>query len=938
MKLNKSITSFAMALAVMLGAGLTANAVPAKPGAIPYQMPDGSVVDIYLHGDEYHSFATTVDGYVIKADADHLLHYMVPRDGKLVMSDVLVTNVVDRSAEAVKLLADYDKDAAINILEAERKTAEISSPLLKGPSRAGTNETIGTFPTTGQQKILVILAEYSDVKFSTAQPHVAFDRLMNEVGYTDGGASGSAFDFFTASSNGQFQPQFDVFGPVTLPNTRAYYGAHTSSGGNDIRAAEMIRDACQLLDEEIDFSQYDTDKDGYVDNVYVFYAGNGEADTQIEDCIWPHAWYVYSGGGLFLKLDGKVIDRYACSGELSRTYSGDVLTGIGTFCHEFSHVMGLPDLYATSYTGAFTPGQWTLMDQGSYNNNQRTPPTHSAYERFVLGWITPEVLEDPANVTLKAIGDDYNSAYRITTSRDAEYFLVENRQQTGWDKYIPGHGMLIWHIDYNASVWRQNTVNNTPARQRVDIEEADNIQTEGSRAADAFPGIAKVTEFTDDTQPSMLTWSNVRLEKPITDIRESNKTIFFQFKGGVIEDSPSLNLLAPTDLTAEYATLNWSAVSGVSEYFVDVENVDGTKLVNRVKVNDTSYKVTGLTCDTKYIYTVYYRSDDFYAGKTSEFETPFGTVDFHTVNVLAASGITANSFTSNWEALEGAESYSVTVYNTVTIPSQSSTANFDNKTVNEGWTSDSKSWATIDGYYGESAPSISFATDNNYLQSPLFDLPVATLTFGARGRQNGNSTLDICVPDGEGGWTVVDNIKPATTAWKTFSYDTSKLGPDAYQIRLVHRKGSMSNIVIDDVKIVTQEGREYLPMAGKTDISAGSATSMVVDGLEAGTLYFYSVLAHQGSLVSRDSRKVAVYTAGTSAIDEVGADSDAVSCHVVGDMLEVTTADAAQVEVYTVSGMLVVSDVKDAGVKSYRLGADGIYVVKVGNKAYKLVK
>ncbi len=938
MKLNKSITSFAVALAVMLGAGLSANAVPAKQGAIPYKMSDGSVVDIYLHGDEHHHFVTTVDGYVIKADADNVLRYMVPAGGQLVMSDVRVTNVADRTAEAQQLLAGYDKEAAISILESERAASESSTSMQKSPSRAGTNETIGTFPTTGQQKILVILAEYSDVKFSTSNPHEAFDRLMNEVGYTDGGASGSAFDYFTASSNSQFQPQFDVYGPVTLPNTRAYYGAHTSSGGNDARAAEMIRDACQLLDDEIDYSQYDTDGNGYVDNVYVFYAGNGEADTAIEECIWPHAWYVYSGGGLFLRCDGKIIDRYACSGELSRTSSGDVLTGIGTFCHEFSHVLGLPDLYATSYTGAFTPGAWTVMDQGSYNNNQRTPPTHSAYERFVLGWLTPEILEYAANVTVKPITEDYNSAYRITTSRDAEYFLMENRQQTAWDRYIPGHGMLIWHIDYNSTIWRQNTVNNTVGRQRVDIEEADNIQSEATRAADAFPGTKNVTEFTDDTEPSMLTWSNVRLDKPITDIRESNKTIFFQFKGGVIEDSPSLNLLAPSNLTAESVTLNWSAVSDVNQYYVDVETSDGTKLVNRAKVSGTSYNVEGLTCETKYIYSVYYSSGDFYAGKTSEFETPFGTVDYHSVNVLGASGITANSFTANWEALQNAESYSVTVYNSTVIPSQSSSADFTDRAINEGWTSDSKSYATIDGYYGESSPSLSFATDNNYLESPLFDLPIATLTFGARGRQSGNSTLDICIPDGEGGWTAVVNIQPATTSWQTFSFDTSTLGTSAYQVRIVHRKGSMSNIVLDDVKVVTQEGREYAPMSGKNDVSVGSVTSWVVDGLEPGTLYFYSVLAHQGSLVSRESRKVGVTTAGTSAIEEVGADSDAVVCRVVGGMLEVTTADSAKVEVYTISGMLIVSDVKDAGVKSYSLGADGIYVVKVGNKAYKLVK
>ena len=184
---------------------------------------------------------------------------------------------------------------------------------------------------------------------------------------------------------------------------------------------------------------------------------------------------MYSGGRLYLKCDGKLIDRYACSGELSRVWRGgsvkDVITGIGTFVHEFSHVMGLMDHYTTDYNECFTPGAWDVMDQGSYNNDQRTPPLHTAYERFVLGWLNPTVLEDAANITLKP--------------------ATAGKNQTGWDKYIPGHGMLIWHIFYNSSVWWQNGVNNDPDRQRVDIEEADGTQSEATRASDAFPGTKK---------------------------------------------------------------------------------------------------------------------------------------------------------------------------------------------------------------------------------------------------------------------------------------------------------------------------------------------------------------------------------------------------------------------------------------------------------------
>ncbi len=936
MKLKKSLITLAMTAAVMAGGSVPAYAVMAKQGPVQYEMPDGSFVEIRLYGDESHSYATTADGYVVKADGDNVLRYMVPRDGKLVMSTVKVTNVADRTPEAVNLLNGYDRAEALKILNAERQGVEGSFKMQSVISRAGTNEKIANFPTLGQQKILVILVEYSDVKFTTADAHTAFNNLMNQEGYSANDATGSAYDFFTASSNGQFQPQFDVYGPVTLNNTRAYYGAH-SGNKNDVRAAEMIRDACKLLDDEIDFSQYDADNDGEVDNVYVFYAGNGEADSGIEESIWPHAWYVYNGGGLYLRCDGKLINHYACSAELNRVYTSNVFTGIGTFCHEFSHVMGLPDLYATDYSNSFTPGEWTLMDQGSYNNNQRTPPTHSAYERFVFGWLTPEVLEDAANVTVKPIGVDYNSAYRITTNRTNEYYIIENRQQTGWDRYIPGHGMLVWHIDYNSSVWRYNTVNNTPTHQRIDIVEADGTQTSGSRAGDSFPGTAKVTEFTDDTTPSMKTWAGVALDKPLTDIRESAGTVYFLFKGGVVDEEGSeISLLAPTNLTPVSATLNWSAANGVSEYFVTVVAPDGTKLLNREKVSGTSCNLSGLSFETKYDYSVSYRSGDFYAGKSGSFETPFGTVDYHVVNALDASAVTGNSFTANWEALRGAESYSVTVYNSQPIPSESSMADFTDKAFAEGWSSNSKSWATIDGYYGNSAPSLALMSDGNYVESPLMSLPIETLTFGIRGRQNGNSTLDICVPDGEGGWTVVESIKPVTTAWRNYTFDQSILGDNVYQIRLVHNKGSMSNIVVDDVKVVTIEGVNYLPMAGKTDVPVGNATSLVVNGLETGTRYFYSVKAHQGNLVSRESARIEVTTSGTVGIDDVDADAD--GCRIVGGMLEVTTSDAAMVEIYTVSGMLIMRDLKDAGTSSYLLNASGIYVVKVGNKAYKFVK
>lgn len=230
-------------------------------------------------------------------------------------------------------------------------------------------------------------------------------------------------------------------------------------------------------------------------------------------------------------FDGKKLNHYACSNEL-RDGGGSIVAGIGVFCHEFSHVMGLPDLYSTSYTSAFTPGEWSVMDYGSYCNKSRTPPTHTAYERYCFGWVEPNVLDNPQNVTMRSMTHigHYNDVYMIKTPKANEYFILENRQQDKWDKYIPGHGLLVWHIDFVPDIWNMNIVN--VSKQYVDIVEADNEPSYYSIDADPFPGTVGVTSFTDDTKPSMTMWDGSKLFSPITEIKEDNGVVTFMFKGG----------------------------------------------------------------------------------------------------------------------------------------------------------------------------------------------------------------------------------------------------------------------------------------------------------------------------------------------------------------------------------------------------------------------
>ena len=432
-------------------------------------------------------------------------------------------------------LATIDKEHLLSLQQMQ----EMKSLKKKAPRKVMQK---ATYPTTGVQKGLVILVEYTNKKFTVENPREAFDRMMNEKDYSENGGTGSARDYFIASSNSQFQPEFDVYGPIQLAHAMSYYGANDAYG-NDKAPEEMVIEACQQLDDVIDFKEYDRDNDGQIDNVYVFYAGFGEATGGSSSTVWPHSSDIYDEKLKDIELDGVRLNHYACSNELDQKKQ---MVGIGTFCHEFSHVLGLPDLYSTDYyVPSFTPDSWILMDRGPYNNNGKTPPYYSIYERYALGWITPQEIGKPADIKLDNISK--NVGYIIKTDNENEYFLLENRQQEGWDKYIPGHGMLIWHIDYNQEVWDLNAVNNIPSHQYVDIEEADAIQTDETRAGDTFPGTSNVTSFTDDTNPSMKTWKGNGLNKPITDIEEKDGIIRFKISGG--DDTSIMNTWAANDIT-----------------------------------------------------------------------------------------------------------------------------------------------------------------------------------------------------------------------------------------------------------------------------------------------------------------------------------------------------------------------------------------------------
>lgn len=584
--MNKSVVLF---FSAMILSASSAMAVPAKPTPYLFTQPDGTSVELRKVGDERGHVILTSDGYpVMRDDAGFYRFVTLDKDGKVGISGIKAASLASLTGTERTVVESADSKVVCSALAAYRANLPGKAPSML-PAQSGVGLVDNAFLGRKDLNGLVILAEFSDKAFADGNDREFFAEMLNREGFDSYGATGSARDYFIDSSSGQFNPTFDVYGPVTLPHPYSYYGKNNNRG-SDSNAAQMIADACTLLDEQIDFSDYDLDGDGKVDNVFVFYAGFGEASYGDDDTVWPHKWDLRSAG-ISCTLDGVSINDYACSNELEKdSYGNTVPGGIGTFVHEFSHVLGLPDLYVTTdYGGYWTPGYWSVLDSGPYNNEGRTPPAYSIYERNALGWIDPIVITGPESISLEAINES-NAGCLIPTASDSEFFLIENRQQTGWDKYLPGHGMLIWHIDFNLNKWIENTVNNNVYHQCVDIEEAcgryvdiydyvvddyyvDVDAYQDALAAYAFPGTTNATSFTDDTTPSMLTWDGRSLGLPITDITETDGVITFNVAGGRCDVAVPITKEA-VDVSDGSFVASWLPSEGASGYLLTVEAED----------------------------------------------------------------------------------------------------------------------------------------------------------------------------------------------------------------------------------------------------------------------------------------------------------------------------------------------------------------------------
>ncbi len=493
--------------------------VQANPNPIEIVQPDSSKLTIVLTGDEKISYARTTDGYTLLQSEGGIYYYAVlSADGDLVISGTKASNAENRSIgedqfmQQIKAKLEYSDKQKKEKIGKWKKAGKTS-----GLSRAQFGPIDNAFPSTGTRKMLVILAAFSDKAF--VKTNANFNTIMN-VGTT------SFKSYYLANSYNALDVTTTVVGPYTIPMTMSAADANT----RDFIARAV--DAANTAG--LDFSQFDNNGDGAMDSLYVIHAGFGEEAGAPTYTIWSHSWDLATYARNY---DGVSISSYATSPEL-RGASGTSITSIGVICHEFGHNIGVPDYYDTDGTGsggsAWDLKSWDVMAGGSWNNSGDTPAQHNMYTKYKLGWSTPTVLTATGNKTLGNTVDN-NSAYRINTTTTNEFFILENRQQIGWDAYIGGHGMLIFHIDGNfIDGLTTNTVNANPSHLGVDIEEADNVRSTTTYGADPFPGTGNKTSFTDTTTPNSKSWANANTAKPITSIAEASGQISFTITVGGI--------------------------------------------------------------------------------------------------------------------------------------------------------------------------------------------------------------------------------------------------------------------------------------------------------------------------------------------------------------------------------------------------------------------
>ena len=910
---------------------VSALAVTATPEPFAVTQPDGTTIMVRLVGDEYHAYYTTEEGKPL------------------------------RRLDNGFFVEDYTVKEEFAGVAAQRRAAAIR------PRQEAT-----TFPLQGKPKSLVILVGFKDLPFK--QSLEDFNNLLNQSGYDYDYATGSCRDYFIAASDSIFQPQFDVYGPYTLDGNMADYGA-PNGNSHDKDPYSMIVEACaSAADAGVDFSQYDTDNDGVLDNVFVYYAGHNQAEGGGENTIWPHkasvAWKNVKAGGKYLAT-------YACTSEYSGS-GGTRRASIGTFCHEFGHVLGLPDLYDTSYDH-YTVSNWDIMCSGNYNNNGRTPPTYSAYERFYLDWLKPQQLMEKGQYSLEPLQES-NKAY-ILADREHnlngdnpnpnEFFMLEYRTKTGWDAYLPGSGMLVWHIDYLASAWYSNTPNNGTSFLRIHMEEANGVSwnqrgvNEGGRTSDPYPGYNNVTEFIPKLHNGTVlndhnilaitdnkTWlsfiykgiGNVQLS---TDVQEISLTTTVSDSRKIVDWKPKPFLLTAKELNDTIITISTTknnfllAVGDEAPAYSSKEWSKNVKIVsqepNVTKTVWVSYKPSQQSCDEL---TATINVSTVGASATLGVKAYSPRPIYITTPVLTpVTNVTPYSFRVAWKPVEDAVLYYLTLFQSE-AGETSFVQGFENfndyeDIRNEGWQSTTN--RTTTSAKAEGTKSLYLKATGDQITTELYQAPITSISFWINAFSASVSEVGYIDVEAWNGteWVTSDKwqTKVLSSTKRKTCYLTFAEEDNYTQFRLTFIDNGGSGVAFDAFTATCARSITYIYKGKDLAIDAIEGETMCsyeFKNLLENSTYYYSV---QSSDITKGCEEHISEAAGpiavTTTLVSSGKDNDEYQLPIAVDSINYDVPThvvylsnpqaGGKLSVYNAQGRLVYSCPTIAGVAEYVL-------------------
>lgn len=555
-------------------------AAPAYRKPFIAKQSDGTALSVVLMGDEAVHYFSTLDGKPLVKEVNGDFSYATFADGSFVSTKCLAHDKGRRGVYEQQLLSSIDYDSMNSKIAAVHK-------MRSGAYRAAASKAGSHINPMGDVNVAVVLVEFPDCKFTytkeqisdilNTENHVYVNPIANSIG--------SARDYFIAQSDGKFRPNFIVTDIVTLSNNMAYYGGNDASD-SDKKPTYMVKEGIQKANATFDFSVCDNNGDGEVEFIYCIYAGYSESYGADANTVWPHQWQLSAQSGT-ITVDGVKCDTYACSGELvmNEEYEseiGKVLAGIGLIVHEFSHCLGLHDIYDTTYeSGNWGMDYWDVMDQGNYAAEGYVPVGYSAYQRDFCGWRELVVLDKKGSYSMEPLTQG-GTAYKVINDANAdEYYILENRKQEKWDTYLFNSGMLVVHVDYNKTAWNNNEINTVAGHPRYTIIPADNklavygevssSEFVASLKGDVWPGTSGNTELTNSSVPAAKVYKGGYMNKPITNIKYENSIISFDFMAGVFAGVP--NMLDATEVTETSFVANWEPVEGATLYMAELYKV-----------------------------------------------------------------------------------------------------------------------------------------------------------------------------------------------------------------------------------------------------------------------------------------------------------------------------------------------------------------------------